>query len=239
MKPDFGYLGNMAWNSLIVALIAAAAGLLGVGYGARLSRGGETLSWTRDQRLKTYLELLSAIEKCYEAFTLIDASLNLAQYKESAKQDPRVRGSIAEWGKWDEATDRCLPQTELVCSRHLQPYVMYLRLGLRSRQRMLLMKLDYGQGINPEEWKFVSSKTHGEILVIRQKLRDDITYLDPVPNLTGLAMRRFKVLRCRPVTSVATGAFMDRRHRPSSRRSIPQADAERDMHPAQGGSAAG
>jgi hypothetical protein len=142
------------------------------------------------------LELLSAVEKCYEAFTLIDACLDLAQYEESAKEDPRVRSSITEWGKWDEALDQCLPQAELICSRRLQPYVMYLRLGLRSRQRMLLMKLDYGQGVNPEEWKFVSSKTHGEILEIRQKLRDDITYLDPAPRPVSPMMRRFKILRC-------------------------------------------
>lgn len=168
-----------------------------MGYGSRLSRGGETLSWTRDQRLKTYMELLGAIEKCYEAFTLIEACLDLAQYEESAREDPKVRGTIAEWGKWMEEVDRCLPQAELVCSRRLQPYLLYLRLGLRSRQQMLLMKLDYGQGVNQEEWKFVSSKTHGEILEIRQKLRDDITYLDPPPKSLTPAMRRFKILRRR------------------------------------------
>ncbi len=213
----------MSWSSLITTLIAAGAGILGVGYGSRLSRGDETLSWTRDQRLKAYVELLGAIEKCYEAFTLIAACLDLAQYEESARVDPKVRGTLAEWGKWMEEVDRCLPQAELVCSQHLQPYVIYLRLGLRSRQRMLLMKLDYGQGVNQEEWKFVSSKTHGEILEIRQKLRDDITYLDLPPKSLSPSMRRFKILRRRTRERLRIGSSgRSRKGRPGSRVSNPE-----------------
>jgi hypothetical protein len=68
----------MGWTTILPAGITAGAALIGVSYGARLSGRREATSWMREQRLKTYTELLSAIENCYQAFTLIDASLKLA-----------------------------------------------------------------------------------------------------------------------------------------------------------------
>ena len=186
------YRYSMAWAATITAIITAGAALFGVAYGARLSTKRETINWTREQRLRAYAELLGAIEKCYEAFTLIAASLDLAKYNESARKDPKIIATSSEWGKWDEEIDRFLPQAELICSENMWPYVTYLRLGLRSRHRMLLMKLAYGQEISQKEWEFVSSKTHGEILEIRQRLRGDIACLDSVPNSFAPIMQRWR-----------------------------------------------
>jgi hypothetical protein len=182
----------MAWNIIIPALISAGAAFSGVGYGARLSAKRETLNWTREQRVKTYAELLASIENCYAAFTLLAASLSLARYAPDVREDPKVISTIADWGKWDAEIDRCLPYAELIASKSIEPYVMYIRLGLRSRHRVLIMKLSYGQEIDPAEWKSVSSMTHGEILEIRRRFRADITHVDPVPSIFDLTKRRIR-----------------------------------------------
>jgi hypothetical protein len=116
----------------------------------------------------------------------------LAKYDEGARDDPKIITTYAEWGKWDEEIDRFLPQAELICSENMWPYITYLRLGLRSRHRMLLMKLAYGQEISQKEWEFVSSKTHGDILEIRRRLRGDIARLDPAPSSFDPIMRRLR-----------------------------------------------
>jgi hypothetical protein len=187
----------MVWSSVVAAVITAGAAFIGVGYGARLSTRSETTSWTREQRLKAYIELLNAVEKCYEAFTLIAASLSLVKYGETVRTDPKIINTSAEWGKWDEEIDRFLPQAELVCSESLWPYITYIRLGIRSRQRMLLMKLTYGQEISEKEWEFVSSKTHGDILEIRRRLREDITHIDSGPTPFAPTIPRFRRMRRR------------------------------------------
>jgi hypothetical protein len=184
----------VTWGTVIPAIITAGVAFLGVGYGARLSKTRETIGWTREQRLKAYTELLSAVENCYEAFTLIAASLNLADYNEGSRTDPKIMDTVSEWGKWDREIDRCLPQAELICSRKLQPYMTYIRMGMRSRHRILLMALSYNQQISRGEWESVSSMTHGDILKIRWRLREDITYVDPVPNPLSPA-RRWRVMR--------------------------------------------
>lgn len=185
----------MSWSSIVPAIVTAAAAFLGVGYGARLSTSRETLNWTREQRLKAYTELLRAVEKCYEAFTLIAASLNLAKYSENARQDPKIINTVMEWGKWDAKIERCLPQAGLVCSIKMQPYIMYSRFALRSRHRVLLMKFSYGQEINREEWESVSSMTHGDILEIRRRLREDITHIDPTPSSFRTIRLRWRTIR--------------------------------------------
>lgn len=104
---------------------------------------------------------------------------------------------MTEWGKWDEEIDHYLPQAELISSRSIQPYIAYIRLGIRSRHRMLLMKLSYGQEINQREWESVSSMTHGDILEIRRRLRADITHIDPMPNFFDPIMVRWRIMRRR------------------------------------------
>jgi hypothetical protein len=192
-RTNVRYRYSMAWGTVVPAIITAGAAFLGVGFGARLSKNHETLNWTREQRLKAYTELLGALEKCYEAFTLIAASLSLAKYDESARKDPKIINTATEWGKWDTEIDHYLPQAELVSSRDLQPYVMYIRLGMRSRHRVLLMQLAYGQEINRKEWESVSSMTHGDILEIRRRLRGDITHIDPAPSFLDPIMLRWRV----------------------------------------------
>lgn len=184
----------VTWSTLIPVIITAGAALLGVRYGARLSKNGETLSWTREQRLKAYAELLQAIENCYEAFELIAASLSLCNYDEKARQDPKVIKIAGDWGKWDSEIDRNLPQAELVCSKDLQPYVTYIRVGMRSRHRMLLMKLSHGMDIDKKEWESVASMTHGDILKIRHRLREDITHIDSTPSSIRAITFRWRLL---------------------------------------------
>ena len=147
--------------------------------------------------IKAYTELLGAIEKCYEAFTLIAASLSLAKYDESARKDPKVINTATEWGRWDSEIDRYLPQAELISSREMQPYITYIRLGMRSRHRMLLMQLAYGQEIDQREWESVSSMTHGDILKIRHRFRGDVTHIDPTPSFLDPIMLRWRSMRRR------------------------------------------
>ena len=217
IAPDrcttLGYGYSMTWGAVVPAVITASAAFLGVGFGARLSKSRETLNWTREQRLKAYTELLGAIEKCYESFTLIAASLSLAKYDESARKDPKIINTATEWGKWDSEIDRYLPQAELISSRHIQPYVTYIRLGMRSRHRMLLMQLAYGQEINQKEWESVSSMTHGDILEIRRRLRGDITHIDPMPSFLDPIRLRWRIMRRRIAKKFGVS-------RPSKRREV-------------------
>jgi hypothetical protein len=194
---EVGYRCPMAWGTAIPAVITAGVAFLGVAYGAYLSKSREMQNWTREQRLKSYIELLGAIENCYEAFTLIAASLDLAKYDESARKDQKIISTSLEWGKWDSEIDRHLPLAELVSSKHNQPYITYIRHGIRSRHRMLLMKLAYGQEIDQKEWKFVSSKTQGDILDIRRRLREDLTYIDLEPSPFRSLLFRWRIIRRR------------------------------------------
>jgi hypothetical protein len=187
----------MMWGTVVPAVITAGAAFLGVTYGAHLSKSRETLNWAREQRLKAYTELLRAIENCYEAFTLIAASLDLAKYNESVRKDPKVTNTSLEWGKWDEEIDRHLPLAELISSRHNQPYITYIRHGIRSRHRTLLMKLAHGQELDRKEWESVSSMTHRDILEIRRRLRGDITYVDSEPSHLASLLLRSRMMRHR------------------------------------------
>src|SRR5258708_25613522 len=77
----------------------------------------------------------------------------------------------------------------------MQAYIMYARLTMRSRHRVLLMKLSYGQEINQKEWESVSSMTHGDILEIRCRLCEDITRIDPAPSSFRAIMLRWRTTR--------------------------------------------
>ena len=77
----------------------------------------------------------------------------------------------------------------------MQSYIMYIRLGMRSRHRMLLMQLSHGQEINQREWESVSSMTHGDILEIRRRLREDITRSDPTASSFRAITLRWRNIR--------------------------------------------
>jgi hypothetical protein len=205
----------MTWGTLVTTVITVCAAILGVGYGAHLTRSGETLSWTREQRLKAYIELAGALEKCYESFTLIAASLDLANYDDSARADPKIIGTTAEWNKWMEEVDRCLPQAELVSSERFQTYLFTIRMGVRSRQEMLLMKLAHGQAIDQAEWERVASRTHKETFEIRWRFREDITYIDPQLTTISSMRRRLKIDRRRKIAWLAIGRSGKNRISPS------------------------
>lgn len=185
VSPSLAIVAHVAWNTVIPALITAGVAFLGIGYGVRLSSQHEKANWTRDQRLSAYADLLGAIEKCYESFTLIAAALELANYDEKYSwKDSKITRMADEWGKWDSEVDRNLPRVELVCSGKLYPHIM-ARIPLRMRHRVLLMQLSFGHSINKDEWKAVSSMTHGDILQIRSRFREDLTYTDPGPRLNS------------------------------------------------------
>lgn len=181
----------MAWSTIFSTVVTASVALVGVGYGARLSGRRETLNWTREQRLKTYTDILTAVENCYHAFTLIAVGLEIREYKPGASQDPGVAANIADWDKWSAEIDNRLPAAEMVASKSLDPYIASIRLGLRSRHRVLLMKLHWGKDpIDGKERKAVSSMTHREILDIRRRFRDDVTHVDPAPTRFRSAVQR-------------------------------------------------
>lgn len=216
----------MTWGTVIPAVITAGVAFLGVAYGSYLSKSRETLSWTREQRLKAYAQLLGAVENCYEAFTLMAASLDLAKYDESVCKDQKVVNTSLEWGRWDGEIDRHLPLAELASSKHNQPYITYIRHGIRSRHRILLMKLFYGQEIDRKEWESVSSMTHRDILDIRRRLREDITYVDSKPSLFASLSFRWRIIRQRVTRSLHISPIMNRRETESASRSHTDAEPQ-------------
>jgi hypothetical protein len=87
---------------VIPTVLAAVAALAGVFYGARLTNHRESTNWTRDQRLKIYVDLLKAVEECYGAFTLLCAVFSLRDYDfEKIKVDKlEVDKLLADWDHW-------------------------------------------------------------------------------------------------------------------------------------------
>lgn len=166
----------MAWNVPLSSLITAAVAFLGIAYGARLTGHRETLNWTREQRLRAYSELFTAIDNCYSAFTLLAATLVLHGYSPDAISDLRVKSAIDDWGKWDAEIDRCLPLAELVASERFGAYLTGgISLGLRTRHRILIMQLTHATKIDPQEWEHVARSTHGAMREIRWRFRGDLT----------------------------------------------------------------
>jgi hypothetical protein len=49
------------------------------------------------------------------------------------------------------------------------------------------MKLSHGQDADPEEWRFVATKTHADILDVRRRLRADISNIDRTLQRSALA----------------------------------------------------
>ena len=87
---------SFPWSTVITGVIAFA----GIGYGAHLSGKRETLNWTRDQRLKAYVELLTAIDKCYAAFKELAEIMKELGYPIDVRDNPKVRNTIDNWNKW-------------------------------------------------------------------------------------------------------------------------------------------
>jgi hypothetical protein len=54
-----------------------------------LSGKRETLNWTRDQRLKAYVELLTAIDKCYAAFNELAKIMKELGYPIDVRDNPK------------------------------------------------------------------------------------------------------------------------------------------------------
>lgn len=133
----------MEWPLVVVTGIATVAGLGGVLLGSRLSHRSSVAAWTREQRVATYANVLRAIDRQAGAFALIKEHLDLQMFDPEARKDPEVRAQMEAWGRWDNALDDALPAAELVASDTVQPYLsIEVGLGVRTRQRLLLMDLD-------------------------------------------------------------------------------------------------
>jgi hypothetical protein len=184
----------MDWQPLVSPLVAAAAALLGVHYGVRSAESRESHGWTRDQRLRTYADLLDAMDRAYGAFALINAALDLARYQPAAATQPRVRAAIDEWGRWDAKIEEYLPRAELVASEAMQVHLSVgVRLGIRSRHRFLLMKLDFPAEADEAEWRRVARMTLDDLERVRTRLRADISRRDVIPGHMSQIRRRARV----------------------------------------------
>jgi hypothetical protein len=173
----------MDWQTIVPPLVAAGAALLGVHYGARASESRESFSWTRDQRLKAYADVLEAVDRCYSSFRLIDASLNLARYKVTPELLSKIKPSLDEWGHWDAKIDEVLPRAELVASQRFQVHLSVgIRLGMRTRHRMLLMQLTHGQEVDEQEWRSVAGLTFDDLERVRRGLRADLAVREDAPS---------------------------------------------------------
>ncbi len=194
-RSNLSYRCSMTWSTAVPAIITAATALLGVGYGARLSTGRETLSWIRDQRLKAYTELLQAIEKSSEAFDLIIGGLRSTNYNENARQDPKIANAITEWLKRDDEINRYLSQAALVCSQEIESYLTHIRLAPRKVQRLIIVELSSDGEIDERKWERAWEAIHSQIAQSRLYFRDDITHTDRAPTPFWPIARRWKAMR--------------------------------------------
>ncbi|MDQ3827395.1 MAG: hypothetical protein M3325_17360, partial [Actinomycetota bacterium] len=157
------------------AIVAAVAALLGVVYGSKLVARREATNWIRDQRLAAYTELLTAVESCYNAFTLLAAHLRARDYESSRQnQCMEIRKLMENWGTGDKAIERHVTVAELVASDELAPFLVgSVRHGVRERHRVLLMKFDYMQEVDAKEWR-VEGHTHEMLMRVRIEFRRDL-----------------------------------------------------------------
>jgi hypothetical protein len=86
---------SFPWSTVITGVIAFA----GIGYGAHLSGKRETLNWTRDQRLKAYVELLTAIDKCYAAFNELAKIMKELGYPIDVRDNPKSETQLTTGNK--------------------------------------------------------------------------------------------------------------------------------------------
>ena len=161
---------SFPWSTVITGVIAFA----GIGYGAHLSGKRETLNWTRDQRLKAYVELLTAIDKCYAAFKELAEIMKELGYPIDVRDNPKVRNTIDNWNKWYDEIDRCLAFADLVGSERFIEYRPRVDYGWRSYQMALIIDVVQAAPTKQEEWESVSGRTVKGEKSIRQALRADL-----------------------------------------------------------------
>ena len=165
---------SFPWSTVITGVIAFA----GIGYGAHLSGKRETLNWTRDQRLKAYVELLTAIDKCYGSFKELAEIMKELGYPADVRDHPRARNTIDNWNKWYDEIDRCLAFADLVGSERFIEYRPRVDYGWRSYQMALIADVVQGKPTNQEEWESVSGRTRSGERSVRETLRDDLGRID-------------------------------------------------------------
>jgi hypothetical protein len=168
----------VTWTTVVPSLVTAAVAFVGIGYGAHLSAKRETLNWTRDQRLKAYVELLTAIDNCYGAFKKLAEIMKELDYPADVRDNPKVQDSLNDWRKWYDEIDRCLAFADLVGSERFIEYRPRINFGWRSYQQALLIDIVRRVETKPEEWESVSGRTaKGEISVLHT-LRTDLNRID-------------------------------------------------------------
>jgi hypothetical protein len=119
--------------------------------------------------------VIDAIDRQANAFALIKAHLDLRKFDPKAAEDPQLRAQMEAWGRWDTALDEALPAADLVASEAVQPYLSVgVRLGIRTRQRMLLMDLDYRGVVDKAQWGNVAGMTLDALVRSRRALREDL-----------------------------------------------------------------
>ena len=165
---------SFPWSTVITGVIAFA----GIGYGAHLSGKRETLNWTRDQRLKAYVELLTAIDKCYGAFKELAETMKELGYSIDVRDHPKIRNAIDNWYKWYDEIDRCLAFADLVGSERFIEYRPRVDYGWRSYQMALIIDVVQAKPTRQEEWESVSGRTVEGERSIRQTLRADLDRID-------------------------------------------------------------
>lgn len=171
----------MEWSQVVVTAIVAASGLGGVLLGGRLSDRTAESTWTRQQRMTTYAAVLNAIDRQGDAFALMKAMLDLRGYDAAAADDPQFRGQMDAWGAADKALDEALPAAEFVASQQVQPHlIIAVRLGMRTRQRMLLMDLEYRRLVDEQAWKSVARSSLDQVDEDRRRLREDLHRTKPL-----------------------------------------------------------
>jgi hypothetical protein len=165
----------MTWTTVGPSLITAAVAVGGILIGSLLTGRRETINWTRDQRVKAYAELLTAVDNCYQAFSKLAIRVLELEYAASAREDPQVKDALDDWRKWYREIDRRLPLVELVASERFIEYLPRFS-GWRSHQLAPVIDLVHAKGMRPQEWESVHRRTIGDMGDVRRALRADLIH---------------------------------------------------------------
>ena len=190
----------MKLEVLLPAVVAALAAVGGVVYGGRLTERRERRNWLRDQRLTAYAELANATERCWGAFQLVNAGLNLRNYEFPSRQsahDKQLFDSIKEWAIWVRKVEDCLPRARLVASEKMQVELFRVDMVVCSVQRDGFMHMNYLNEIKKSRWEFVNSLTIDSQLFLRRALRVDLHTFDEPPSPLRRARRAMRQSRLR------------------------------------------
>jgi hypothetical protein len=179
---------SFPWSTVITGAVAFA----GIGYGAHLSAKRETLNWTRDQRLKAYVELLTAIERCYSAFQTLAAIMAVLDYPADVRDDAKASEAVEDWRKWYDEIDRCLTFAGLVGSERSIDNRVLIDHAWRSYQMALVIDVRQGTRTNREEWESVSRKTYGGERTLQNMLRVDLDRVNSFGQRMSDGLRRLR-----------------------------------------------